>query len=69
MAAYLVIPAAAARLVSGSFGEMTVKAVIIGIFSSLAGLAAAYYFDFPAGASIIIVQSVIFGGAFLFKKK
>ncbi|MFP4368009.1 MAG: metal ABC transporter permease [Bacteroidota bacterium] len=68
MAAYLVIPAAAARLVSESFGEMTVKAVIIGIISSLAGLVAAYYLNLPAGASIIIIQSAIFGAAFFIKK-
>lgn len=60
IASFLVIPAATARLVSGSFFRMTVLSVIIGISSSLAGLFLSFFLDKPSGAVIILLQSLIF---------
>lgn len=60
MAAYLVIPAAAARMAARSLIAMTTGAVVIGIVTTLAGLIASYAFDVPSGSAIILLQAVVF---------
>jgi zinc transport system permease protein len=60
IAAFIVIPAATARLVSQTFAAMTLRAVGIGAFSVLPGLAAAYLFDIPAGSAIVLTQALFF---------
>ncbi len=62
MTAFLVIPAASARLVSPTFRHMTVRAVIIGAVSSLAGLVVSYLIDIPSGATIVLLQAALFFG-------
>lgn len=64
MAASLVIPGAAARLLSFSFGMMTLLAIGIGVLSSVSGLFLSYWFDIPSGACIILVQALIFFACF-----
>ena len=64
-AAFLVIPAATARLMSSTFQAMTGWAVAIGVVSAVLGLAASYQLDIPSGATIILGQAVFFFGAFL----
>lgn len=61
VAAFLVIPAAAARLVSGTFIQMTLLAVLVGMTTAVAGLFASYWLDVPSGATIILVQALLFG--------
>lgn len=68
MAAFLVIPAATARLLSGRFWTMTWAAVALGVGTSVAGLFAAYAFDLPSGATIVLVQAGLFGGAALLRR-
>jgi zinc transport system permease protein len=60
IAAFLVIPAATARILSRTFRMMTVVAIILGIFSALGGLIVSYYVDIPSGATIILLQAVLF---------
>jgi len=60
IAAFLVIPAAASRLVSKSYSGMTVIAVIIGVLSTIIGLPLSFWLDLPSGATIILTQSLIF---------
>ncbi|MCX6153034.1 MAG: metal ABC transporter permease [Candidatus Kapabacteria bacterium] len=60
IASFLIIPAAAARLVSSTFYGMTVKSIIFGILSAVSGLWLSYYLDVPSGATIILVQALIF---------
>lgn len=64
MASYLVIPAAAARLLSRSLGRMTLLSVAIGVTSTVAGLIASYVIDVPSGSTIVLVQSLFFAVAF-----
>lgn len=64
VAAFLVIPAATARLLSSRFAQMTVISVSIGSLTAVAGLALSYLFDIPSGATIILTQAVLFFGAF-----
>lgn len=68
IAAFLVIPAAAARLISGTFLKMTITAIIIGVMSSVIGLPASFWLDLPSGATIILSQAIIFLSFFIVKK-
>lgn len=60
MAAYLVIPAAAARLVARSLFAMTLLAVGIGAVSTVGGLVASFWADIPSGSTIILSQALLF---------
>jgi zinc transport system permease protein len=60
MAAYLVIPAASARLWARSLASMTVIAVVIAGGTTLAGILASFIADVPTGAAIILVQATVF---------
>ncbi len=60
IASFLVIPAASARLVSGSFFRMTIFSIAIGVISSVAGLFLSFLLDKPSGAIIILLQSLLF---------
>ncbi len=63
MAAYLVIPAAAARIWARSMASMTLFAVVIGVSTTLAGVALSYLFDLPTGSAIILTQALVFVAA------
>jgi len=67
VAAFLVIPAAAARLTTSTFHTMTMVAVILGIATAVGGLAGSYALDIPSGATIVLTQAVVFFGAFLLR--
>lgn len=64
-AAFLVIPAATARLLTRTFRTMTVLAITVGVVSAVAGLFASYAFDVPSGATIVLGQALLFGAALL----
>jgi len=68
MAAYLVIPAAAARLLSKSLFTMTLLSVLIGIVSTALGLVVSFFLDVPSGSTIVLTQASFFIVAALFKK-
>ncbi|MCZ6704326.1 MAG: metal ABC transporter permease [Bacteroidetes bacterium] len=65
IAAFLVIPAAAARLLSPTFFWMTVVSVCLGILSAFTGLIGSYELDLPSGATIVLCQAIFFGLALL----
>lgn len=58
--AYLVVPAACARIISRTFSGMTILAITIGLASTISGLFFSYYLDLPSGATIVLTQSAIF---------
>ncbi len=58
--AMLVLPAAGARNIANNVKQYHVFSVLIALFSGLLGLAIAYYFDMAAGATIVVISSVIF---------
>ena len=60
IAAFLVIPAATARLLSKSFSKMTIVSVFIGMLSAIVGLWVSYFLDVPSGAAIILLQAAVF---------
>jgi len=61
MTAYLVIPAAAARLVSLTLLSTTIRAVIIGVTTTAAGLVASFLMDAPSSSMLIMFQAALFG--------
>ena len=66
--AMLVTPAATAQIVSRSFGRMIATAVVIGVVSPVIGLDLSYWLDAASGATIVLVESAIFGIVVLFAR-
>jgi len=60
MAAYLVIPAASARLLARSLAQMTALSVLLALLSTVVGLALSYLVDVPSGSAIVLVQAALF---------
>jgi zinc transport system permease protein len=65
ISAFLVIPAAAARLLVHKFSTMTWVSILIGVTSTVAGLWSSYWLDVPSGAAIVLIQAAIFLCCFL----
>jgi zinc transport system permease protein len=69
IAAFLVIPAAAARLISHTFRSMTIVAITLGITGVVVGLIISYYFNLPSGATIILLQALVFASCMMLKSR
>jgi ABC-type Mn2+/Zn2+ transport system permease subunit len=65
IAAAVVVPAAAARLVTRSFGVMLLVATVIGVASSVVGLYASFHVNVPSGPTIVLAGSTVFTTAFV----
>ncbi len=61
IAAALVIPAITARLLTDSFGRMILISPLIGASTGLMGMYLSYYVDAASGATIVLLQAIIFG--------
>ena len=57
----LILPAAASRNIARNFHTYTAWAVIISVFSGVAGLIASYYWGTASGATIVIFSAVCYG--------
>ena len=69
IAAYLVIPAATARLLSRSLFQMTLLSVILSLASTVAGLALSFFLEVPSGSTIILTQAALFIAATPFARR
>lgn len=69
IAAYLVIPAATARLVSRSLFQMTLLSVTFGVFSTVVGLALSFFLEVPSGSTVILTQAALFIAAAPFARR
>jgi manganese/iron transport system permease protein len=58
--AMLVTPAATAQLLAVRFTRLMLVAGIVGVSSAVVGLYASYWFDVASGATIVLVQTVLF---------
>jgi len=58
--ALLVIPAATAKLLARSLGQMFVLAPLLGIASVLAGLLVSSWVDAPSGPAIVVLAGILF---------
>ncbi len=61
----LVLPAAASRMLSRNTRQYMLLAILISLFSGIVGLIISYYAGSASGASIVIVNAVIFLLSFL----
>ena len=64
----LIIPAAAAKLVSTTFVTSMKVSVVFGVVSSITGLYLSYFLNLPSGPSMSLVATAIFVIAFLSNK-
>lgn len=67
--ALLVVPVAAARLLTDRLGRMIAIACGFAVFSALAGVYASYYFSVSSGAAIVLACALCFGIAWLIRIK
>jgi len=60
VSAYLVIPGASALLVTERFKAAMAVSAVIGVSTSILGIAVAYAGNFPPGATIVLAQFAVF---------
>lgn len=60
IAATIVIPSASARLLSDSFARVLVWSGVIGALTGFVGMYLSYHLDVASGATIVLVQFVVF---------
>ena len=58
--ALLILPAAAARNISRTAAQHALFSVLIGLFSGVAGLVAAYYLDTGVGAAVVLCAALCY---------
>jgi manganese/iron transport system permease protein len=63
--AMLVTPAATGQLLTVRFTRLMLTAAVVGIVSSIVGLYVSYWLDVASGATIVLVQTAMFGLALL----
>jgi zinc transport system permease protein len=68
VSAALVLPGATARLVSRSFGGLMAAAVGFGLLATGAGLLITNWVDVPAGASVVLTQSLVFAAVWKLRR-
>lgn len=69
VSAMLVIPGAAAQILTRSFYRMVFISCLISLFSVISGIAVSYRFNLAPGGTIVLVLSLIFFAAFFGKTK
>ncbi len=65
VAAAIVIPAAAARMLTQSFTKMLIIATGIGALSGFVGMNASYHLDIASGPTIVLTSSTVFAVAYI----
>lgn len=69
VAALVVIPAAAGLQLASSFRQSIVLSSIVAVVSVVLGLFGAFYLDFPASGTIVLLSFLIFGLFFALRRK
>jgi ABC-type Mn2+/Zn2+ transport system permease subunit len=59
--AMLVTPAATAQLLTKRFANLLILAVVLSVLESIAGLFLSFYGNWASGATIVLVQTAVFG--------
>ena len=65
----LILPAASSRNIAKNMRQYHLFAVIISVFSGIAGLIVSYYFNIPTGPMIVLISGLIYFITLLVKKK
>ena len=66
IAAALVIPPTVARLLTNSFKRMLILSTSVGAFSGLVGMYLSYHLDISSGATVVLVNFILFATAYTF---
>ena len=66
IAAALVIPPITARLLTDSFHRMMALSTLIGALTGFGGMYASFYIDVASGATIVLIQSLLFALVLMF---
>jgi zinc transport system permease protein len=61
IAAFLVMPAACARVFCRTFAQMTLVSLFISAATLIVGLYASYFANLPSGPAIILTQAILLG--------
>jgi ABC-type Mn2+/Zn2+ transport system permease subunit len=64
--AMLTTPAATAQLLTVRFGRLMALAAIVGIGTAIGGLYASYFLDVASGATIVVLQTLLFLAVLVF---
>jgi ABC-type Mn2+/Zn2+ transport system permease subunit len=67
--AMLVTPAATGQLLVDEFWDLVRIAIAVAIISAVSGLYLSFYFNVASGASIVLIETFLFGLALLFSPK
>jgi manganese/iron transport system permease protein/iron/zinc/copper transport system permease protein len=65
IAAALVIPPSAARLLTSDFVRLSILSVVIGVFCGFFGMYISYYVDVSSGANIVLFSAAVFVAALI----
>ena len=67
--AMLVTPAATGQLLADKFWNLVRIAIVVSIVAAICGLYVSFYLNVASGASIVLVETLLFGLALLFSPK
>jgi len=68
VSSFFILPAVTALQISNGFKSAIFVSALVAIVSVISGICASFYLDLPAGASIVIVNFIIFLFSFLWRK-
>jgi zinc transport system permease protein len=68
VSAFVIIPAAAARLVASSFRGTSITALALQLVATLVGLVASYHLDVASGATVVLTLGAAFGLALVLRR-
>jgi zinc transport system permease protein len=68
VSAFVIIPAAAARLQARSFRGTAILALILQTAATLVGLVASYHLDVASGATVVLMLGSAFGLSLLLRR-
>jgi zinc transport system permease protein len=68
ISAMLILPASTALQMAKGFKAAMITAASIAVFSVLAGITVSFYADLPTGATVVIINFLLFALSFPIKK-
>ena len=67
--ALLILPAAAARNISGNMREYTIYSILFSLVAGFTGLILSYIFAVATGPTIVVISGIMYAVTFVFRKK
>ncbi len=67
--ALLILPAAAARNISGNMREYTIYSIIFSLVAGFTGLILSYVFAVATGPTIVVISGIMYAITFIFRKR